>query len=114
MNVVVLIGNLTKDPDVRYTTSNDPLAVARFSIAVNEGYGDKQKTYYPNIVVFGKTAENCEKYLSKGSKVAIKGHIQTGSYEKDGHKVYTTDVVAENVEFLSTSNNSKKEDEVEW
>ena len=102
MNIVNLIGNLTRDPDVRYTTGANQTAVGRFSIAVNDGYGDKKRTDYPNIVVFGKQAENCQRYLHKGSKVAITGRIQTGSYEKDGHKVYTTDVVANNVEFLKT------------
>ena len=102
MNNVILIGNLTKDPDVRYTTSNDPMCVARFNLAINTGYGDKQRTDYPSIVVFGKQAENCERFLAKGSKVCVQGKLQTGSYEKDGHKVYTTDVEAERVEFLST------------
>lgn len=95
MNDVNLIGRLTRDPEVRYTQNN--MAVARFSIAIdrmNDG------TDFPSIVAFGKTAENCEKYLSKGRQVGITGRIQTGSYEKDGRKVYTTDVVASRVEFL--------------
>lgn len=99
MNQVNLIGNLTKDPDVKYT--QDQLAIARFSITINTGYGKKQRTDFPNIVVFGKQAENCERYLSKGRKVGITGRIQTGSYKnKEGKKVYTTDVIAERVEFL--------------
>ena len=99
MNQVNLIGRLTRDPDVRYT--QDQKAVARFSIAINTGYGDNQRTDYPNIVVWGAQAENCEKYLAKGRLVAISGRIQTGSYtNKDGNKVYTTDVVANRVEFL--------------
>ena len=99
MNQVNLIGRLTRDPDVRYT--QDQKAVARFSIAINNGYGDNQRTDYPNIVVWGAQAENCEKYLSKGKLVGISGRIQTGSYtNKDGNKVYTTDVVANRVEFL--------------
>lgn len=102
MNIVNLIGNLTRDPDVRYTTGANQTAVARFSIAVNDGYGDKKRVDYPNIVVFGKQAENCQKYLHKGSKVAITGRIQTGSYEKDGRKIYTTDVIANSVEYLKT------------
>lgn len=100
MNNVSLIGNLTRDPEIRW--SND-LAIARFSIAINRvpgRDGQDRGTDYPNIVVFGKQAENCEKYLAKGRKVAIQGHLQTGSYEKDGKKVYTTDVVADRVEFL--------------
>ena len=100
MNNVFLIGNLTKNPDISYTTSNDPLCVAKFTVAVNEGYGDKQRTDYISCVAFGRTAENIERFLAKGKKVAVSGRIQTGSYEKDGHKVYTTDVIAERVEFL--------------
>lgn len=96
MNNVSLIGRLTRDPEVRW--SND-LAIARFSIAINR-IGKDKGADFPNIVVFGKQAENCEKYLAKGRNVAIQGHIQTGSYEKDGRKVYTTDVVADRVEFL--------------
>ena len=99
MNQVNLIGRLTRDPDVRY--NQNQMAVARFSIAINSGYGDNERTDYPNIVVFGKQAENCEKYLTKGRLVAVNGRIQTGSYQnKDGNTVYTTDVVASRVEFL--------------
>ena len=101
MNSVVLIGRLTRDPEVRYTESQ--LAVARFSIAINRvpgRDGQDRGADFPNIVVFGKQAENCERFLTKGRQVAIQGHIQTGSYEKDGRKVYTTDVVADRVEFL--------------
>ncbi len=101
MNNVSLIGNLTRDPEIRW--SND-LAIARFSIAINRvpgRDGQDRGADYPNIVVFGKQAENCEKYLSKGKKVGITGHIQTGSYEKDGQKIYTTDVIADRIEFLT-------------
>ncbi len=102
MNTVCVVGNLTKDPDLRYSTGANQTAIGRFSIAVDDGYGEKKRTNYISIVVFGKQAENCERYLHKGSKVAIKGRIQTGSYEKEGHKVYTTDVVVEQIEFLKT------------
>lgn len=103
MNLWNGIGNLTRDPDVSYTTGNDPLCVCRMTVAINDGYGDRQKTSYVPVVVFGRIAENCEKYLAKGSKVGVTGRIQTGSYEKDGRKVYTTDVIAESVEFLGGS-----------
>ncbi len=106
MNCVVLVGNLTRDPELRYSTGPNQTAVCRFGIAVNDGFGDRQETNFINIVVFGKQAENCEKYLSKGRKVAINGRIQTGSYEKDGRKVYTTDVIANRVEFLSSGSQS--------
>ena len=101
MNSVQLIGRLTKAPEIRYTTGNEPTAVARFTLAVNDGYGENERTSYINVVVFGRAAENCEKYLDKGRQVGITGRIQTGSYEKDGRTIYTTDVVASRVEFLS-------------
>ena len=108
MNSVVLIGRLTRDPEVRYTESQ--LAVARFSIAINRvpgRDGQDRGADFQNIVVFGKQAENCERFLTKGRQVAIQGHIQTGSYEKDGRKVYTTDVVADRVEFLEWGDRSQ-------
>ena len=111
MNSVVLIGRLTRDPEVRYTESQ--LAVARFSIAINRVPGRDsldRSVDFPNIVVFGKQAENCERFLTKGRQVAIQGHIQTGSYEKDGRKVYTTDVVADRVEFLEWGDREQKSD----
>lgn len=100
MNSVVLIGNLTRDPELRYSTGANQTAVCRFTIAVNDGYGDKQRTSFIPIVVFNKSAENCDRFLAKGRKVAVHGRIQTGSYEKDGRTVYTTDVIANSVEFL--------------
>ena len=109
MNNVTLIGRLTKDPDVRY--NNDSMAVGRFTIAINRGKGkngEDKGTDYPNIVCFGKTAELVDRYVAKGRMVGIQGHIQTGSYEKDGKKVYTTEVVADRVEFLDMA---KKEEE---
>ena len=101
MNVVALIGNLTRDPEVRYT--NDHMAIASFSIAINrppKKDGTEGGADFPRITVFGKQAENVERFLHKGSKVGIVGKIQTGSYEKDGQRVYTTDIVADRVEFL--------------
>ena len=103
MNSVSLIGRLTRDPEVRYT-SESQMAVARFSIAIDRPVrrdGGEQQTDFPNIVVFGRQAENCERFLQKGRLVGIQGRIQTGSYtNKDGVKVYTTEVVASRVEFL--------------
>lgn len=102
MNNVTLIGRLTRDPEVRYT-SGSQMAVARFSIAIDRPVrnGGEKQTDFPSIVVFGKQAENCERFLTKGRLVGIEGRIQTGSYtNKDGNKVYTTDVVANRVEFL--------------
>lgn len=101
MNNVILIGRLTRDPELRYTTSQ--MAVATFTLAIDRPVkADREKeTDFPRIKAFGKTAENCEKYLAKGRMVAVQGSIQTGSYEdKDGKRVYTTDVMASRVEFL--------------
>ncbi len=102
MNSVVLIGRLTRDPEVRYT-SGTQMAVCTFSIAIDRitRQGEEKKTDFPRITVFGKQAENCERYLKKGRLVAVQGRLQTGSYtNKDGATVYTTDVVADRVEFL--------------
>ena len=102
MNSVNLIGRLTKDPDISYTTSQ--VCVAKFTVAINRGKdknGNDAGADYPSVKAFGKTGELVEKYLGKGRLVGITGHIQTGSYEnKEGHKVYTTDVIADKVEFL--------------
>lgn len=111
MNVVMIIGNATKDPELRYSTGENPTAICRFSIANNEGYGERKETNFVNIVVFGKQAENCEKYVKKGSKVAVLGRLKTGSYEKNGQRIYTTDVIANVVEFLS---GNKQEEKIEW
>ena len=102
MNSVILIGRLTRDPELRYT-SGSQMAVTNFSIAVDRPtrQGEERKADFPRITVFGKQAENCEKFLAKGRMVAIQGRIQTGSYQdKDGKTIYTTDVVADRVEFL--------------
>lgn len=110
MNNVTLIGRLTRDPEVRYT-SGSQMAVARFSIAIDRPtkQGQEKQTDFPSIVVFGKQAENCERFLGKGRLVGIEGRIQTGSYtNKDGNKVYTTDVIAERVEFLDFAKDSNQ------
>jgi len=102
MNSVVLIGRLTKDPELRYVAESQ-MAVATFSIAIDRPprAGKEKQTDFPRITVFGNQGENCQKYLSKGRQVAVQGRLQTGSYKnKDGTTVYTTDVVAERVEFL--------------
>ena len=111
MNSVHIIGRLTKDPQISYI-SDTQTAVARFSVAISRGKdkdGNDKGTDFPNVVVFGRQAENCERYLSKGKLVGIEGRLQTGSYEKDGRKVYTTDVIANRVEFLEWDNKEKSE-----
>lgn len=111
MNKVILMGRLTRDPEVRYSTSNDggQTAIARYTLAVDRRYnrnGD-QTADFIGCVVFGKGAEFAEKYLTKGTKIAITGRIQTGSYtNKDGNKVYTTDVVVEEQEFAESKNSN--------
>lgn len=110
MNSVNLTGRLTRDPEVRYTA--DQKAVARFSIAVDRHTrpGEEKQADFPNIVAFGKTAERVETFLNKGRMVGISGRIQTGSYvNKDGVKVYTTDVIAERVDFLDSKGSQMPE-----
>jgi len=102
MNSVVLIGRLTRDPEVRYTAGTQ-MAVCTFTLAIDRpvGQGQEKQTDFPRVTVFGKQAENCERFLTKGKLVGVSGSIQTGSYtNKDGQKVFTTDVVANRVEFL--------------
>lgn len=108
MNRVELIGRITRDPELRYTSSN--IATTRFTLAVNrpfQGQNGEQGTDFINVVVWRKQAENVQKYVSKGSLVAVEGRIQTGSYEKDGQRIYTTDVVADSVQFLETKAQSQ-------
>ncbi|MCK9575302.1 MAG: single-stranded DNA-binding protein [Clostridia bacterium] len=106
MNKVILIGNLTKDPELATTTNG--ISVCRFTLAVSRKYKNAEGEYetdFLNVVVWRGQAENCHKYLRKGSKVAVVGAIQTRSYDaQDGTKKYVTDIVADEVEFLSTKN----------
>lgn len=102
MNKTVLIGNLTKDIDLKFQAGSG-LAIGKFSLAVARQ--KKGETDFINCIAFGKTAETMSQYLFKGSKVAIEGHIQTGSYtNKESHKVYTTDVVIDRFEFVGGKN----------
>lgn len=109
MNSVNLIGRVCNEVDLRYTPSEK--AVAKFNIAVDDGYGDKKKTYFIPITVFGRQAENCEKFVSKGNRIGVTGKIVTGSYEKDGRKIYTIDVIADRVEFLERGDRPRGEQE---
>ena len=103
MNLIVLQGRLTRDPEVRYTPDSQ-LAIASFSVAVDRGKnknGEDMGADFIPVKVFGKQAENCERFLGKGCRVSVQGRIQTGSYEdKNGQKVFTTDVIAQRVEFI--------------
>lgn len=109
MNKVILMGRLTRDAEVRYSQGENSLAIARYSLAIdrkykNNGEGDAD---FINCVTFGKAAEFAEKYLKQGTKIAVTGRIQTGSYtNKEGQKVYTTDVIVEEHEFAESKGSS--------
>lgn len=110
MNKCTLVGRLTKDPEIRYSQGENATATARFSVAVNRRFKNAEGNYdadFINCVAFGKTAEFLEKYFKKGMAIGLTGHIQTGSYtNKDGQKVYTTDVIVEETEFVESKNAS--------
>lgn len=105
MNKVILMGRLTRDPEVRYSQGAQPLAIARYTLAVDRR-GSKQgeqSADFINCIAFGKSGEFAEKYLHQGTKIVVTGRIQTGSYtNRDGQKVYTTDVVVEEQEFAES------------
>ena len=113
MNKVILMGRLTRDPDVRYSQGDSPMAIARYTLAVDRRFrrdNDQQTADFISCVAFGRNGEFAEKYLHQGTTIVAEGRIQTGSYtNKDGNKVYTTEVVVENQEFAeskaSASNN---------
>lgn len=106
MNKVILMGRLTRDPEIRYSQGEQSTAVARYTIAVDRRFrrdGDQQTADFINCVAFGRQGEFAEKYFRKGIKIAITGRIQTGSYtNKDGQKVYTTDIIVEEQEFAES------------
>ena len=109
MNKVILMGRLTRDPEVRYSQGEQPMAIARYSLAVDRRFNrnsqDGQTADFINCVAFGRNGEFAEKYVHKGTKILAEGRIQTGSYtNKDGVKVYTTEVVVENQEFAESKN----------
>ena len=110
MNKVILMGRLTRDAEIRYSQGESSTAIARFSLAVDRRFrrdNDEQTADFINCVAFGRTAEFLERFGRKGTQFVLEGRIQTGSYtNKDGQRVYTTDVVAENVEFAESKNNS--------
>lgn len=115
MNKVQLVGRFTKDPDVRYTESGT--SMSKFTIAVDRRYkkeNEEQTADFISCVSFGKTAEFVEKYFKKGQRIGLCGRIQTGSYtNNDGQKVYTTDVIAEEVEFVESKSDNKAENKTD-
>ena len=109
MNKAILMGRLTRDPDVRYSQGENPMAIARYTLAVDRRFkrDGEQNADFISCIAFGKIAEFLEKFGRKGTKFVVEGRIQTGSYSnKDGQKVYTTDVVVENIEFAESKNSS--------
>lgn len=119
MNNVVLIGRLTRDPELRYLQSGQ--SICNFNLAIDKGLSKDKKQEmeskgqptadFINIVVWGRVAENCANFLAKGRLVGVQGRLQSGSYEKDGIKRYTVDVVAQNVEFLEWGGSNNNENQ---
>lgn len=108
INNVVLVGRLTKDPELKYSASG--VAIARFTLAVNRTFGQDKETDFINCIAFKKTAENLANFTGKGSLIGLEGRIQTGSYQNaEGKKVFTTDILANSVQFLDSK---KKEESV--
>lgn len=110
MNKVILMGRLTRDPEVRYSQGEKQTAIARYTLAVDRKFKNAEGNYdtdFINCVAMGKNGEFAEKYLKQGTKIAVTGRIQTGSYTKqDGTKVYTTDVIVEEHEFCESKANN--------
>ena len=111
MNTVNLIGRLVRNPQINYVPETQ-MCIARFTVAIDDGWGEKKKTNFIPVTVFGKKAESCERFLTKGKLVGVQGKIQTGSYEKNGQTIYTTDVVANDVEFLEWGEKKETKTEV--
>ena len=111
MNKVILMGRLTRDPEVRYSQGEQAMAIARYTLAVDRRFkrdGDQQTADFINCVAFGRSGEFAEKYFHKGTKLVVTGRIQTGSYtNQEGQKVYTTDVVVEEQEFAESKSASE-------
>lgn len=112
MNKVILMGRLTKDPDVRYSQGNNPMAIARYTLAVDRKFkrDGEPNADFINCIAFGKNGEFAEKYLHKGVKILVEGRWQSGSYtNRDGQKVYTNDCVVESCEFAESKNANQGE-----
>ena len=117
MNKVILLGRLARDPEVKYTQATEPLAVCRFSVAVNRPYSKNKQENEPtadfiNCVCFGKRGESINQYFSKGNKIAVQGRLQISTYtDQQGNKRYSTDVVVEEFEFVESRNESANSSE---
>lgn len=108
-NVFVITGRLVKDAEIRYSTGDKPICVANFTLAVDNWTPKGKGADFLRITAFGKIAENIEKYCSKGMMLGVTGSIHSGSYEKDGRKVYTTNLNADKVDFLSKVDKTEEE-----
>lgn len=111
MNKVILMGRLTRDPEVRYSQGTEPMAIARYTLAVDRRIRreNEQSADFISCVAFGRQAEHAEKYFRQGTKLVVTGRIQTGSYtDREGRKVYTTDVVIEDQEFAESKNSQNQ------
>ena len=109
MNKVILMGRLTRDPEVRYSTGENAMAIARYTLAVDRRHQHEGEADFISCVAFDKKAEFAEKYLKKGIKIVISGRLTTGKYtNKDGQTVYTTDVIIEECEFAESKNASER------
>lgn len=104
MNTLIFIGRLTKDPEVKYMTNQT--AVCEFNIAIDRG---KDGADFPRLKAFGKEAENLERFKKRGDLIGIQGHVKTGSYEKDGKTIYTQDLIADRIEYLTSKRETKAE-----
>lgn len=114
MNKVILMGRLTRDPEVKYTQGNESMAIARYTLAVDRKMKKENEATadFISCVAFGKSAEFAERYLKQGTKIVVEGRIQTGNYtNKDGQKVYTTDVVVEGTEFAESKSSGSSSEE---
>ena len=114
MNKVVLMGRLTKDPDVRYSQGNNPMVIARYTLAVDRKFkrDGEANADFINCIAFGKNGEFAEKYLRKGMKILVEGRWQSGSYtNRDGQKVYTNDCVVESCEFAESKNANQQNEQ---
>lgn len=113
MNKAILMGRLTRDPEIRYSSGNEATAIARYTLAVDRRFkrqGEEQTADFINCVVFGRGAEFAENYLHQGTKIVVTGRIQTGSYtNKEGNRVYTTEVVIEEQEFAESKATAQNE-----
>lgn len=117
MNNVQLVGRMTRDPETRWTTGNNQMCIARFTLAVDRRFkkdGDQQTADFISCKAFGKTAEFIEKYFNKGRRIGVVGRIETGSYEKDGNKVYYTEVIVEQAEFVDNKSDASNNTETSF